>query len=170
MSASDDEFIRWMCLDQSCCLALVVLGFFTGVPMGFICFPRLQLAYIITSVTVCILMTACLMKIPDYQWEKRAFVIILGTGIGYVVPAAHFLVASAPGRAAIGGMFSAQIALTGIAVIFYVRYYPERFAPGKFDLWGNSHQLWHIAIYASIALYGECLIVVWKLIDDGAFC
>jgi len=29
-------------------------------------------------------------------------------------------------------------------VVFFVGRIPERFAPGRFDIWGHSHQLWHI--------------------------
>lgn len=27
---------------------------------------------------------------------------------------------------------------------------PERFAPGKFDIWGSSHQIFHVAILCAM--------------------
>jgi adiponectin receptor len=32
---------------------------------------------------------------------------------------------------------------------------PERFAPGKFDIWGNSHQIFHVFIM--LAMWVNCL-------------
>ena len=45
--------------------------------------------------------------------------------------------------------------------IIYVSRFPERRFPGKFDIWGSSHQIWHfmiiaaasVHIYASIDIY-----------------
>lgn len=34
---------------------------------------------------------------------------------------------------------------------------PERFAPGKFDLWGSSHQWWHVLINTS--MFTRCVRV-----------
>jgi len=147
-----------------------VTGFFAGVPMGFSCFPRLQLFYAVTSVAVCVLMGVLLSAIPKERWDLIASVIISGTGVGYVTPAVHWLVVCDAGRAAIGSKFFTQMVITGIATMFYTKYVPECYAPGRFGLVGNSHQLWHVAIYISIALYGECLIDVSALAKSGGLC
>lgn len=170
MSSADDEFVHWMCLDQYSCLALVLIGFFAGVPMGFHCFPAWQLFYIATSVAVCLSMLVALAKIPKERWDLIAAVIITGTSVGYVSPALHWLLLSEQGRRAAGPKLLSQILVTGIAVIFYTKYVPERYAPGWFDLVGNSHQLWHVAIFVSIALYGEVLLQVSELIEAATFC
>eukprot|EP00753_Platysulcus_tardus_P021469 PLAT9015.3.p3 GENE.PLAT9015.3~~PLAT9015.3.p3 ORF type:complete len:134 (+),score=49.47 PLAT9015.3:698-1099(+) len=34
----------------------------------------------------------------------------------------------------------------GIGFVFYRFRLPERWAPGLFDTWGSSHQLWHLFI------------------------
>lgn len=33
-----------------------------------------------------------------------------------------------------------------LGVVFYALQIPERFWPGAFDLFGSSHQLWHICV------------------------
>jgi adiponectin receptor len=108
--------------------------------------------------------------IPKERWDVIAGVIIVGTGLGYVAPAVHWLLISEQGWNAVGRLFITQIVLTGVAVVFYTKYVPECFAPGKFDLIGHSHQLWHVAIYLSIALMCECMLRVESLIDAGNFC
>jgi len=150
-TVDEDEFLRWMYWDQSSCLGLVMTGFFAGVPMGFHCFPTLQVTYIATSLLVCLCMAAALSKIPKERSKL-------------------WLIACGKGRNAIGVLFVTQIITTGIAVLFYTKFIPERFAPGRFDLIGNSHQLWHVAIYVSIALYAEVLVRVSSIIDSGTFC
>ncbi|CAA91897.1 Hemolysin-III family protein [Schizosaccharomyces pombe] len=40
-----------------------------------------------------------------------------------------------------------------IGVLFYGLHIPERFLPGKFDIIGNSHQIWHIAIIVGVAFH-----------------
>lgn len=157
-------------LDQSSCLAVVVMGFFAGVPMGFHCFPRLRLIYITLCLAVCFLMALLVAFLPKERWDTIANVIIAGSVVVYIVPAIHWLVICEKGRDAIGPLFLSQLVCTGSAAIFFTQYIPERFAPGWFDRFGNSHQLWHIAIYMSAALFGECLVRVYGLIESGSFC
>merc|ERR1711972_1284779 len=114
--------------------------------------------YVVLSAVICSAMATALYFIPKERWELIAGVIISGTGLGYVVPAVHWLLVCEQGRKVVGKTFMTQMTLTCIAVIFYTKYVPERFAPGRFDLVGHSHQLWHVAIYLSVALYGECLL------------
>jgi adiponectin receptor len=37
-----------------------------------------------------------------------------------------------------------------IGVGFYILRIPERFYPGKFDLWGSSHNIWHLFVLAAV--------------------
>jgi len=170
MSSTDDVFMKWMCIDQSACLALVVLGFFSGVPMGFHCFSTLQFFYITTSLSVCLLMALALTLIPKSRWDIIAAVLICGTVIGAVTPAVHWLIISEQGRNSAGTKMTTMLILTPLAAVFYTTYVPECFAPGKFDLIGNSHQWWHIGTFISISLYGEVLVRVLELIDAQSFC
>lgn len=119
---------------------------------------------------VCFLMALLVAFLPKERWDTIANVIIAGSVVVYIVPAIHWLVICEKGRDAIGPLFLSQLVCTGSAAIFFTQYIPERFAPGWFDRFGNSHQLWHIAIYMSAALFGECLVRVYGLIESGSFC
>lgn len=167
---TDAAYLRWLCLDQSMCLALVIIGFFAGVPMGFHCYPRLQCLYCCLSVLTCLAMAVAVSALPKERWELIAAVIILGTGIGYVTPAIHWLYICERGWQVAGPKFVVQLLVTFIAVVLYVKFIPECFAPGRFDLWGHSHQWWHCAIFLSILLYSEVCIDVYALVASGNFC
>lgn len=34
----------------------------------------------------------------------------------------------------------------GLGVVVYISRFPERFWPGTFDIFGSSHQIWHIFV------------------------
>ncbi|PWI64979.1 hypothetical protein PCL_08338 [Purpureocillium lilacinum] len=41
-----------------------------------------------------------------------------------------------------------ELAVYSIGVSLYMLRLPERLAPGKFDIWGSSHQIFHVAVMA----------------------
>jgi hypothetical protein len=43
---------------------------------------------------------------------------------------------------------------------FYIARIPERLAPGLFDIWFQSHQLFHVFVVAAACIhyYGICLL------------
>ena len=56
-----------------------------------------------------------------------------------------------------------------LGAIVYASRFPERLAPGWFDLLGHSHQLWHlIVISATVTLYhGIVHLIVWRLENEN---
>lgn len=42
--------------------------------------------------------------------------------------------------------------------VIYMTRFPESVAPGRFDVWGSSHQLWHIAAAIEPAVYFYCFV------------
>lgn len=47
--------------------------------------------------------------------------------------------------------------VAGVAV--YAMRFPEKYWPGRFDLVGHSHQMWHIAIVVAIALHFRAILL-----------
>ncbi|KAJ1550050.1 hypothetical protein HK405_001531 [Cladochytrium tenue] len=63
----------------------------------------------------------------------------------------------------------AMFYLTGAAMFLY--HVPERWAPGRFDYWGQSHQIFHVAIVAGAWCHRAALfssIEWWKANGDRA--
>lgn len=169
-SGKEREVSCWLCLDISCCALLLLVGFIAGVPMGFHCHPELQKGYMLQATTVALAaLGAFASESHGTRGHRSTHALILG-GISALWPALHWLILSTEGRQAAGAWLVLVIISGSLAATFYTKYIPERFAPGRFDLLCNSHQLWHIFIYVAIAAYGEALVVVFKLTASSSFC
>ena len=49
-------------------------------------------------------------------------------------------------------LFLSGMAVAGAGAGLFVYAIPESYAPGKFDIVGSSHQLWHICIFVFTAV------------------
>mmetsp|Transcript_63509 Transcript_63509/g.189236 ORF Transcript_63509/g.189236 Transcript_63509/m.189236 type:complete len:278 (+) Transcript_63509:24-857(+) len=169
MCSPKREFLCWRCLDQSCCLALVVAGFFAGIPMGFHCTPWLQAAYLGQSLLVLLATSAVAWAAPRENAGLLSCSIMTGA-LSALIPAAHWLSTSREGRRAGGPSLTlAMLSGTAAAAVF-VTLVPERLAPGRFDLVGSSHQIWHVLIFIAVAAYGDALAAVFDLTGSAQYC
>lgn len=68
----------------------------------------------------------------------------------------------------IGVLWMACLYLVGVGV--YVSRIPERWAPGLFDIWGHSHQLWHLFVTAAAYMHYNTIVdlMQWRL--DNQSC
>ena len=41
--------------------------------------------------------------------------------------------------------------VAGLGVLFYISHFPERLIPGQVDIYGASHQIWHLLIFSGMA-------------------
>lgn len=58
--------------------------------------------------------------------------------------------------------------LAGVCV--FVFRFPERLSPGTFDLWGHSHQLWHISAVIGCAFHVAALVVAYNYRREHKTC
>ena len=87
----------------------------------------------------------------------RTFRAVLFTALGSwgFAPALHGLVLYGRDEPAMRQAFAHYATMGALYVIgaaTFAARIPERWAPGKFDIWGHSHQLFHVAIVAAAAL------------------
>ncbi|CAH00224.1 PAQR-type receptor [Kluyveromyces lactis] len=52
------------------------------------------------------------------------------------------------------------------AFLYGVRF-PERLAPGKFDIWGHSHQLFHVLVVVAALCHLKALVVSYGLVHQA---
>ncbi len=59
-----------------------------------------------------------------------------------------------------------------LGALTYASRIPERFLPGKFDFWGQSHQLFHLCVVVAAVLHYKSVIVAlnWRLESMNAGC
>nr|TKW29029.1 hypothetical protein SEVIR_3G368600v2 [Setaria viridis] len=140
-------------LDYAGIAALIVTSFYPLAYYSFLCAPSLQRLYM-GSITALGAAAATVSLVPAFQApELRPLRAALFSCMGAsgVVPIAHKLViygGTAPGAVASAAYEALMGALYGLGVVVYAARVPERWAPGRFDLVGHSHQLFHLFVVA----------------------
>ena len=56
--------------------------------------------------------------------------------------------------------------VAALVVYFYASRVPERWAPGRFDLVLQSHQLWHLCVLAAIFAWYDGILRARALLHD----
>ncbi|XP_030371323.1 adiponectin receptor protein isoform X1 [Scaptodrosophila lebanonensis] len=163
-----------------CGIALLIMGSFVPwVYYGFYCHYQPKVIYL--SV-VCVL--GCLSIIVSL-WDKfsepalrplRAGVF-MSFGLAGIIPAVHYSIMegwiSQISRASLGWLILMGT-LYILGALLYALRVPERWFPGKFDIWFQSHQLFHVLVIAAafvhyhgiseMAMYrvtvGECAVPI----------
>jgi adiponectin receptor len=104
------------------------------------------------SVCVCLQVTSGLVLWVLFAAEDASYVrrgvrvaVSLGMFAAGCVSVAH-MVWTVPHAAALAWRFARTYAAFGLGLVFYLTHWPERWWPGRFDMLGKSHQLWHLCI------------------------
>ncbi|KAL4648336.1 adiponectin receptor protein 1 [Arapaima gigas] len=143
-------------------IALLIMGSFVPwLYYSFYCSPQPRLIYL--SV-VCMLGIAAIIVA---QWDRFATPrhrptragVFMGLGLSGIVPTMHFTIAEGFVKATTVGQMGwfylmGAMYITGAGL--YAARIPERFFPGKFDIWFQSHQIFHVLVVAAafIHFYG----------------
>nr|XP_033808356.1 adiponectin receptor protein 2 isoform X1 [Geotrypetes seraphini] len=135
-------------------IALLIMGSFVPwLYYSFYCSPQPCFIYLIV---ICVLGIAAiivsqwdLFATPQYRGVRAG--VFVGLGLSGIIPTLHFVIAEGFLRAATMGQVGwlalmACLYITGAAL--YAARIPERFFPGKCDIWFHSHQLFHILVVA----------------------
>nr|CDI52599.1 related to Adiponectin receptor 1 [Melanopsichium pennsylvanicum 4] len=145
-------------LDYVGIVVMIVGSFLPALHYGFYCHPHYQLAY---SLAISSLGTLAMYVVlaptyatPAYRPYRTAVFLVLG--LSAVVPVAH--VVNLYGYRTITETMGLRFlilsgALYVIGACLYAARVPERFAPGKFDMVGASHQIFHVLILAAAAAH-----------------
>ncbi|PFX18714.1 adiponectin receptor protein 1-like [Stylophora pistillata] len=158
-------------------IALLIMGsFIPPLYYGFYCSRILKIIYmslILTLGILCIIVSLwSKFSTPKYRGLRAG--LFLTFGCSGIVPAIHFIVAYgvtlAHRQASIGWMALMGV-LYIIGAIMYATRVPERFFPGKCDIWFQSHQIFHVLVLgaALVHLYGICQMAYYRF-DQGAVC
>lgn len=140
-------------LDYSGIAFLIMGSFVPWLYYSFYCSPQTKLLYLIV---VCTLGLAAIVvsqmdffATPQYRGMRAG--LFVGLGLSGVVPTLHFVISEGFIRATTMGQMGwlvlmATLYITGACL--YAARIPERFFPGKCDIWFHSHQLFHILVVA----------------------
>ncbi|KAM0950435.1 hypothetical protein DsansV1_C04g0041381 [Dioscorea sansibarensis] len=137
-------------LDYIGIASLIVTSFYTQVFYSFICFPFFFNLYM-SFITVFGAATVIISFLPIFQTARFRNIratLFFSMGVSGVVPIMHKVIFFSDRPEA---MLSAWYELLmgvfyGLGVIIYAARVPERWIPGRFDLVGHSHQLFHLLV------------------------
>lgn len=156
-------------LDYAGIAALIATSFYPPVYYSFMCYPFFCDLYL-GFITVLGIATVCVSLFPVFQTpEYRAIRagLFFGMGVSGVVPIVHKLILfrnrpealHTTGYEVLMGLFY------GLGALVYATRIPERWMPGKFDIAGNSHQLFHVLVVAGAYTHYRAGLVYLKWRD-----
>ncbi|TDZ22097.1 ADIPOR-like receptor [Colletotrichum orbiculare MAFF 240422] len=138
-------------LDYSGIVFLIVGSYVPAMYYGFFCHPHLMTVYL--SI-IALLGLGCgvvswleVFRTPEWRPFRAAMFVALGAS--GVVPVLHGL--RVYGAAGLEDRMSLSwVALHGLmyilGAVLYAARWPERTSPGTFDIWGSSHQIFHLFV------------------------
>ncbi|RKF80992.1 ADIPOR-like receptor SPBC12C2.09c [Golovinomyces cichoracearum] len=144
-------------------VCLIVGSFIPSIFYGFYCHTNLQKLYWIMISTLGMACAAATIidRFRTPAWRPYRATMFIGLGLSAVFPVLHGI--------KIFGLeiMRSRIGLTGLLLegFFYISgasiyaaRWPERIRPGYFDIWGSSHQIFHILVLiaAGCHMYGLC--------------
>ncbi|KAI9369899.1 hemolysin-III related protein [Aspergillus egyptiacus] len=131
----------WHGLDLLGIVVVTVGTFSSGIYYVFFCetsLQRLHWGIVFTTGTATgVLISNPLLKTPRWRKVKVSAFVIFGASSFIPLLAWTFY---------------------GAGVGLYAFRIPERFAPGKFDIWGSSHQIFHLAILCAMYTHQTALL------------
>lgn len=159
-------------LDYVGIVFLITGSFIPSVYYGFYCHPHLQEMYwtMICSLGLGCATVSVFDKFRTPAWRPYRAAMFVAMGLSAVVPVLHgvklYGVADMRDRIGLVWLVS-QGALYIIGAGIYAARWPERTAPGKYDIWGSSHQIFHILVVLAAVTHFYGLVVAFDYHHRG---
>ncbi|KAI0516525.1 hypothetical protein KFK09_009202 [Dendrobium nobile] len=139
-------------LDFAGISGLIVSSYYPIVYYSFTCSPFIRDLYLALFTTFG-LVTVVISLMPVFdspQFRPVRAVLFASIAASVVVPIAHKMIAFGDRpEAVLTTRYEAVMMMCyGVGVVVYAARVPERWLPGKFDLAGHSHQLFHVLVVA----------------------
>jgi len=152
--------------DYSGIVVLTVGSFFPCIYYGFFCSPVYQSIYLF-AISLAGACAAYVVLNPEYAKPTHRVArtkVFIALGLGGTGPLLHGLVSHGY-RKLCYEMGFGFIILSGLSYILgalvYANRIPERFAPGKFDTFFSSHQLFHVCVILAALSHYACVLTAF---------
>ncbi|KAI1505140.1 hemolysin-III related-domain-containing protein [Biscogniauxia marginata] len=158
MCHSREVEARWLRLDFVGIVLLILGSFVSGVYVGFWCETterRIYWAMIGSLALISVIITLA----PAFQgprWRTFRLLTFVCTGLSGLAPVAHGIhmfgfaqmarQSGLPYYLAEGGLFL-------LGAVTYALRFPERLCPGRFDIYGSSHQIFHVLVVVATVVH-----------------
>ena len=153
---------------------LIVASFYPAVYYAFLCQPFWRTFYLATTTLAGAGVVAVSLPERFQATRFRALraCVFSALGLWGVVPVAHQLACFwhvwAIRHAFKLDLLMGFLYLAGAAV--YASRVPERWFPGRLDLVGHSHQLWHVAVVLAALVHYRAILVLLQWRDASGGC
>ena len=164
-AVSEPIAVLFQALDY-CGITLLIAG--SNVPViyyGFYCSPLTSAFYnstISALAGVCFLITI-LPSCRSLRFRTLKTLLFITLGFSGVIPLVHLILDLGYIHFIVYYLAAMGAFYVGGAVV-YLFHIPERWWPGKFDLWMSSHQIWHLMIVAAVLTHylGVIHLFEWR--------
>mmetsp|Transcript_60488 Transcript_60488/g.194768 ORF Transcript_60488/g.194768 Transcript_60488/m.194768 type:complete len:313 (+) Transcript_60488:103-1041(+) len=130
-------------MDLTGIVTLIIMSYFTGIALGYKCWPGLRQFYLAYATCIALALAAPLLRSRLVDLTRH----FIGCAALGIVPAVHFLcISSAEDVACVVPYLAAMFGCYGAGAWFFINRWPEKHWPGRFDFFGHSHQVWHIFV------------------------
>jgi len=161
-------------LDYQGIIILIMGSFIPSVHYAFYCHRRLAYAYW-SMISLLGAGCATVSVMPAFRtpaWRPFRAGLFVGMGLSSVLPVLHGVLIYG-GRGMDERMGMRWVIMEGLLYIagagIYAARVPERFAPGRFDLLGASHQVFHCLVVAAAGSHLVGLVKVRSLFFSFSF-
>ncbi|KAL3702096.1 hypothetical protein R1sor_020118 [Riccia sorocarpa] len=155
-------------LDHAGIAVLIAASFFPPIYYSFLCYPGLRNMYLggITTISLSTIVFSSLESFRSHEFRKYRALLFFCTGASGIIPGAHRIVLYWNEPLAFQCLWYevAMGVLYGLGALLYAARVPERLKPGRFDIVGHSHQIFHIlVVLAALAHYKAGLLdMQWR--------
>ncbi|KND89447.1 ADIPOR-like receptor IZH2 [Tolypocladium ophioglossoides CBS 100239] len=154
-----EDVARWgNKLDYMGIVALIVGSYVPALYYGFFCRPMLLAVYL---GLICLLGVGCaavswIEQFRTPRWRPYRATMFIGLGLSGVIPVIHGVTIygcqALEDRMGVSWVI-AQGAMYIFGAVLYAVRWPERSFPGAFDIWGSSHQIFHMFVLLAAATH-----------------
>lgn len=160
---------------------LIATSFIPWLYYGWFNSPNLRIFYFALATFFaigCLIVSLCdRFGEPNYHPYRAA--LFLGDGLAGILPGIHWAISEIHKQGFSKfiklnhqpGLLLAMMGATySIGGLLYGLKLPEKYFPGRFDLWLNSHQIFHILVIVGGLLYYHSIIGIMKIrFDDPTY-
>jgi adiponectin receptor len=153
---------------------LIVASFYPVIYYGLLCQPLFRAFYLISSTFfgVLVIAVSLLDIFQSREWRSFRYYIFASLGFYGFAPIFHVLffnydvhqVKVAMALATCQGL----VYLGGGGI--YASRVPERWFPGRFDLFFNSHQIWHVCVVLAALIHWRACMMLLEWRDASGGC
>ncbi|KAL6189180.1 hypothetical protein ACLB2K_040570 [Fragaria x ananassa] len=167
------NFFFWR-LDYAGISLMIVCSFFAPIYYTFHCHPYSRFFYLssISLLGVLVIITLLSRSLSTPRFRTFRATLFLCMGFSGVIPAVHALVIHRDHRPIIValGYELAMAFFYATGAGFYVSRIPERWKPGKFDIAGHSHQIFHVFVVLGALAHSAATLAVMDFRRGSPTC